>query len=186
MTFLMRIKTGKRGRKGDDCVRCGGCCTGTVVPVTDSDVRRLKKKSGLSPDKFVRLYGTGETDYERDRDGWVHFSYGRRLMGIKRPRNERCFFLDETNHCTAYEARPMTCRSFPYMVNLYDDGSLDELKLNRVVGCSVPFGARISKRQLVKTARQEDAQDEAYYRKLNRWNRNGGGSKTEFLKFLKV
>ena len=172
----------KKGRI--ECQRCSGCCSGTMVPLTDSDVKRLVKATGKPASDIVRRCDSGQTDYERDRDGWISLSYGKRILGI-RQRNKRCIFLDENDHCEAYLSRPMTCRTFPYQVEHYDDGTLEGITLNRAVKCKCPTGPAVSKKRLQQDGKKEDAEDEAYYKKLRRWNGNGhSGGKEEFLAFL--
>lgn len=179
MKITQRVKKAKK-----QCARCGGCCTGTVVPLSDGDIRVLVKATGRPAASFVRLYDHKDVDYERDREGWIQFPYGKRILGLKR-RRKRCIFLDENNGCTAYLVRPMTCRTFPWMVYLTDNGRLEEVVLNRDIDCGVRSGVAVTVRRLLNDARREDSRDRAYYRKVRKWNRNGHlGGKDKFLAFL--
>ena len=147
-------------------------------------VRRLVAGTGMQASDFVRFFDTTQTDFERDREGWIRFPYGRRLLGLRK-RNKRCIFLDGDNRCTAYDARPITCRTFPFMIDLDDNGTIENVEMNTGIRCGCPNGVHVSISRLRADARREDREDTAYYRKLRRWNNNGHtGGKETFLEFL--
>ncbi len=165
------------------CTRCGSCCIEPVPPVTDSDVRRLVEHTELPAAKVVRFYSSAEFDYDADREGWVRFSYGRRIMGLRRPRG-RCLFLDRDNHCTTYDARPMTCRTFPYDVELDESGRIAGLDIIRQSWCRRTRGSGPDPERLRLDARRETIEDELFFRRVERWNQNPAGDKDDFLRFL--
>lgn len=83
-----------------ECTQCGKCCTGGpgAVWVSDQDKKRLCEL--LKIDEV-----TLESRYLRQLDGrWA-------LEELKP--NYDCVFLDGKK-CTAYEARPLQCRTFPF------------------------------------------------------------------------
>ncbi len=166
------------------CARCGNCCIEPVPPVTDKDMARLIKATGLPADRIVRMYSSSEIAWESEREGWIRLSYGKRVIGLRR-RNDRCLLLTRDLCCSVYQARPMTCRTFPYEVELDQSGNITELDLNTGIKCGQKQGKGVDSRWLQRTARQEQAEDEAYYRKVERWNRQKErGGKLDFLRFL--
>ncbi len=166
------------------CARCGNCCIEPVAPVTDSDVRRLTKASGLPAGRIVRFYSGSEFDYESGRGGWVRLRYGRRVMGLRKPRG-RCVFLNPDNRCSVYRARPMTCRTFPFEVMLDAGGEVYSLTLTEGEFCRHRPGKGTDPDYLRRTARREDAEDRAYHRRVASWNSSGPhGTRLDFLRFL--
>lgn len=87
------------------CERCPAyCCSYPRIPVTSSDVRRLARYLGLSPETVGRKFTKkGEEDGEIILRHQPDKTYG-----------TVCRFLDvETRGCTVYEARPAICREYP-------------------------------------------------------------------------
>ncbi len=88
-----------------NCLNCPAyCCTYTLIPVTDFDLKRLAKHHGVSVKKaeakFTK-YGDEENPRVLRHRADEHFKTA-------------CMFLDqETRRCTIYEGRPRICREFP-------------------------------------------------------------------------
>ncbi len=91
------------------CARCGECCRhvkGTVV-LDSLDGYRLAKHFGMRVDDFLLKYG----DYFILDEG-SHFPLY--TLSVTGPA-EQCIFL-EGNRCTVRDARPGTCRMYPFWV----------------------------------------------------------------------
>lgn len=166
------------------CGRCGTCCIEPVVPVTDSDVIRLCKGTGLEPGKIVTFFSMDEMAFDPESDIWIQFKSGKRAMGLKK-RNDRCLFLSSTICCKAYEHRPMTCRTFPYMIDFDELGNPERVRKNKIVDCK-SFRKGLSYLDpVVSNVRIEINEDELYYTKIREWNkRDVTDNKEEFLKFI--
>ncbi len=168
------------------CTNKAICCKDTIVPITDADVKRLMTATGLPADEIIRLYSPSDLQYDNDHT-WIRMGYGKRIIGLKKKGNQ-CKFLNDHGLCTVYDARPITCRTYPYMVQLDEDGNLDELELNTDVDCCGRLGRHWTRKKLLADARIEDAEDDKYidqlraYEKRVRSGRNRG--KRGLLKFL--
>ena len=84
------------------CTGCGACCTGTpgYVFLSPTDLARLAEHFGLTEEQFTATY-------TRSVDGGVAL--------IDQNAAGDCVFLHE-KRCTAYDARPTQCRTFPWWV----------------------------------------------------------------------
>jgi len=85
------------------CTECGQCCTGApgFVWVTRDDIRRLAVH-----------YGLDETDFARRHVRRVGTRYS-----LTERANGDCTLLEwdgDKGVCTAYEQRPLQCRTFPF------------------------------------------------------------------------
>ena len=83
------------------CTECGDCCTGApgYVWVTQEEINALAARLEIPVLEFERRFV--------------------KTVGIRRTLKERknydCVLLDpETRKCTAYEARPRQCRTWPF------------------------------------------------------------------------
>jgi len=155
-----------RASDGFACARCAGCCTGTVVPLNGADLRRLVRKTGLAADRIVRLYDSSEVEFESDSPLWIRMRYGARVLGLRAQRDMRCMFLDEHGLCSVYDARPATCRTFPFMVELDDDGSLAENEMTSRLDCPAARIGVVLPEDVLHAARRETADDRAYAARL--------------------
>ncbi|MBD3320596.1 MAG: hypothetical protein GF350_05815 [Chitinivibrionales bacterium] len=167
------------------CSKCAICCSEPVVPVTESDVRRIMKHTGMEARRIVRLYSYSEACYDQDSDLWVQFSYGRRLLGLKKKQGH-CIFLSPANRCTIYDFRPLTCRTFPFQES--DSNTGPPIKLIRdVVKCRLKVPDAKLQPGLKKQMALEDHEDDLYERKVRKWNRQKEpGGFSEFLRLLKL
>ncbi|MEX0645094.1 MAG: YkgJ family cysteine cluster protein [Parvularculaceae bacterium] len=109
-------------KKKYDCLKCPAyCCTYSLIPVNDRDLKRLAKHFGLSAraaEKKFTKYGDEETPRVLRHSNDEHFV-------------SSCTFLDkESRRCTIYEARPEICRAFPTQSRC---GYYDFLKFEREV-----------------------------------------------------
>lgn len=84
------------------CTGCGKCCTGSpgYVWLTREDIRRFACFFHLSEVEFLKRYAR-------------RVGKGISLKEEKSGANHNCIFLKDTQ-CTAYEARPRQCRTFPW------------------------------------------------------------------------
>ncbi len=166
------------------CARCGDCCTIPEVPVTHKDVARLVKHTGLSASALVRFCPFSEMDYDENSGLWIKFKSTRRAM-VLRKRGERCIFQTPEKACSAYEARPQTCRTFPYSVE-FEGKKIDEIRLNEVMKCNAVKCGKgcIDIDTVIANIKKENREDSEYHKLVKRWNlsNNAGGVK-DFLKF---
>jgi Fe-S-cluster containining protein len=166
------------------CNRCGTCCTEPIVPVTDSDVYRLCQFKDVSADKIVTFYGKDEIDFDSSSGFWINFKDGRKVMGLRKPK-DRCTFLTKDELCSVYEERPMTCRTFPYMIDFDDDCNPKSVKQNKIVNCKSCRKGLSTLEDKGKEVLIELAEDEAYFEKVDEWNAHKTfGSMKDFLKYL--
>jgi len=79
-----------------DCRTCANCCKALTITPKPTDIKRLSDHLQIEPFEFRQRYL--KKDFEGD------------LVMKQRP----CPFLKQ-NKCSAYEARPETCRSYPHL-----------------------------------------------------------------------
>ena len=84
------------------CTQCGDCCTGApgFVWVNKTEIHQLAAE-------------VGETDIDRFERVYV------RKVGIRKslkefPNGDCVFFDSQSRKCTAYNARPRQCRTWPF------------------------------------------------------------------------
>jgi uncharacterized protein len=85
-----------------ECTMCHACCRFEpgYVFLSESDVQRLMKGTGLSREEFLETYCRT-----------VPIG-GARMLSLKEKENYDCIFWD--NGCTVYRHRPLQCRSYPF------------------------------------------------------------------------
>jgi Fe-S-cluster containining protein len=168
------------------CTGCGNCCRNTLVCITDKDVRRIIDATGKSPLEFVRFYTHDEVSMSENDPLWVRLEKRKAVMGL-RSRADHCIFLEnETNRCTIYEHRPVTCRDHPFNVTFSATGAVKNISLSRIVKCPHEWDGDISRRELRQIQTWNERQEESYVEKVKRWNKQKGGPRTgpAFLRFL--
>ncbi len=167
-----------------ECRRCSICCIEPIVPVTDSDVKRICRALKKPAERIVRFYSIKEMDYDPESALWIRFVQGKRAMGLRK-RLSRCIFLDDTNNCLIYSHRPMTCRTFPYDIDLDQDDKPRKVKLNQIVSCSCKRKKRSSLEEVIKNVKAELKEDSKYYGQVERWNQHKApGTVGDFLRFM--
>ena len=168
------------------CTGCGNCCRDTVVCITDADIQRIVDGTGKSPLKFVRFYTHDKISMSTNDPLWVKFNDQKAVMGL-RSIQDRCVFLDdETNLCTIYEHRPVTCQDHPFNVTFSDTGAVEKISLSKIVKCPHAWDGDVSRRELRRVQTWNERQEESYLKKVGEWNRSKTGQKTRpaFLRFL--
>jgi Fe-S-cluster containining protein len=124
-------------------------------------------------------------EFDRDAEVWIKFSYGKRAMGLRR-KNDKCMFLDDNNRCRVYPSRPMTCRTFPYVIEYDDDGKV-EVSLNDIVSCKCKKVADTDLNSVIGDTVTEDQEDGEYFDKIDEWNmQQKTGGTGDFLTWCKL
>jgi uncharacterized protein len=89
-----------------DCKKCPGyCCSYPLIEVTRSDIARLARHFGV--------------DAATAEERFTKYDAAEKVRALRHRKDEyfgsACRFLDpEKRRCTVYEARPDTCRGYPY------------------------------------------------------------------------
>lgn len=86
-----------------ECQRCSFCCGHSpgFVYLSLSDLERLCKFHKMSKKEFVDKYCR-----------WVNYYYGATVLALIEMKNYDCILWN--NGCTAYEARPVQCSTYPF------------------------------------------------------------------------
>jgi Fe-S-cluster containining protein len=172
-----------------DCGQCSSCCRDIKVDVTGADLERLVKHTGIPADKLVKMYSPADTSDEEESD-WIELSYGKRALELNKRRNGDCVFLAKDKTCTAYDARPMTCRIFPVCVVSDNRNNIVALEISdvitdRTIKCKRTRGKGRSYTSFMSTAEQSQIEDEIFKKKVDEWNDlHSNGMKNDFLNFL--
>jgi Fe-S-cluster containining protein len=151
------------------------------------DAARLIRHTGLPAGAIVRFCPSSEMAYDADSGLWIKFKSGRRAM-VLRKRRGRCVFQTPERSCSAYAARPQTCRTFPYSITI-DGGAVTEIALNTVMKCNA-VKCQNSKGAIdidaaIANVRKENREDSEYHKLVKRWNMSYcGGAVKDFLKFV--
>ncbi|MCK4933960.1 MAG: YkgJ family cysteine cluster protein [Simkaniaceae bacterium] len=98
------------------CTGCGKCCTGApgYVFLTEEDIETLAKHFNISNLDFLKKYTR---------------QIGHQISLLEDPKNYDCTLLKEGKFCSAYSARPVQCRTFPFWEeNLKSPKAWEELK----------------------------------------------------------
>lgn len=94
------------------CTACGNCCRTLRVAVTAADVARLTAATGRAASDLVQWLSADEVDMTGEPQSFVELRVGRRLMVLAHA-GQGCALLS-ANLCSAYAARPLDCRTFPF------------------------------------------------------------------------
>ena len=88
-----------------DCKKCPGyCCTYPLIALDKRDVERLARHFGIAFEQAKRKFTV---------ERWGH-KYSMRRKADKIFGMACRFFDTKKRRCTVYEARPSTCRDYPY------------------------------------------------------------------------
>jgi len=89
-----------------DCGKCPGyCCSYPLIEVNRADIARLARHFSL--------------DYATAEERFTKYDAGEKARGLRHQKDkffgQVCRFFDiKERRCTVYEARPDTCRDYPY------------------------------------------------------------------------
>ncbi len=92
------------------CQQCSHCCRSEpgYVYLSRSDLTNLSACFNLSDKVFVEKYCR-----------WVPYYNGEEVLSLIEKPGYDCIFWD--NGCTAYQARPIQCRTYPFWTYLLQD-----------------------------------------------------------------
>jgi len=175
------------------CSRCGECCRIPVVPVTHKDAARLIKLTGKPANKIVRFSSSEEMSYNEESGLWIKFKTGKYAMVLRKKKSGRCMFQTADHACSAYAARPQTCRTFPYNVEFADETNktVKRIGINKIMDCNAVKSSNIDLDALVTNVRKENREDKEYHRLVKRWNKspqsitcNDKRGAADFLRFV--
>lgn len=133
-----------------------------------------------------------QIDLDDEPEAFVRLRSGRRVMILRHVRGG-CVLLDSKNRCSAYQARPLGCRVFPFDSKFDRAGKLQRLELIQATDCSHDRSGK----QSVPTIRRQQLsfldEVDAYQAKIGAFNQlqRSRGQKgrslmtsADFLRFL--
>ena len=166
------------------CTCCANCCREPIVLVTDEDVRRVADHTGQVASEILKFYRPDDIEWSTDKPEWIKLKSGLRIMGLRRNKSG-CQYLGEDDLCTIYEHRPVTCRRYPFDVELDEDGEIDSISISTSVECPYELDGCTSLSQLNAVCAWEEKEETPYFAKVKNWNRKGKpGGKKAFLQHL--
>ncbi len=94
------------------CNRCSDCCrlSPGVVYLTYDDLHRLCAKFQLEEDQFISMYCR-----------WLWYVDNTEVLCLKEMKNYDCVLWKKECGCTAYEARPLQCSTYPFWSWMIED-----------------------------------------------------------------
>ena len=176
------------------CTGCGNCCKEPLLPLTDSDIRRIVRHTGEAVTELVRWVDRNGIDMDDEPEAFVTLRQGKRVM-VLRHTSGRCHYLGPDDRCTIYGQRPLGCRIFPFDPTFTDGGKLRRLKLIPATECKYELDGdnEVGSMQALHTKHLSTTN--AYQAKVADWNqrqaaRRQSGKKAqtaaEFFDFLGI
>jgi Fe-S-cluster containining protein len=166
------------------CTCCGNCCREPIVLVTDDDIRRIMRRTHQEATDIVDFYTHDEIEWSKKKPGWIKLKSSRRIMGLRR-NEDGCQYLGDDDRCTIYEHRPVTCRRYPFNVEIDDNDEIEFLSISDAVECPYELDGQNSAEQLKAVCDWEDEEEIPYHDKVKKWNRGKKRSgRRKFLAYL--
>ena len=131
------------------CQQCSGCCRHDpgFVYLSREDLDLFLEKLSLSQDEFIHTYCR-----------FVPYYDGEEVLCLKEKKNYDCIFWD--NGCTAYTARPIQCRTYPFWSYIIKS---EEMWNNESKSCpGINKGDVHSFEEIRATSKQNDANKVLY------------------------
>jgi lysine-N-methylase len=100
-----------------DCHQCGHCCKGSVVPLSEADVERLRAQKWEKREEF-------KNTPVMVRESWLGHSHR-----LAQRADGSCVFLMPDGRCQihselGFEAKPLVCRMFPLQIVPRDNSAV--------------------------------------------------------------
>lgn len=94
------------------CNRCSDCCrlSPGVVYLTYDDLHRLCDKFQLEEKQFIDMYCR-----------WMWYVDNTEVLCLKEMKNFDCVLWKKECGCSAYEARPLQCSTYPFWSWMLED-----------------------------------------------------------------
>jgi Fe-S-cluster containining protein len=166
------------------CTCCGNCCREPIVLVTDEDIRRIQAHTGQAAHEIVDFYKPKEIAWKKSQPGWLNLKSGRHIMGLQRT-DKGCQYLGADERCTIYEHRPITCRRYPFDLEISDAGAIELLSISQSVECPYELDGKNELTEIKALADWEAEEENPYFEKLGSWNQKKKlRGRKKFLKFL--
>jgi Fe-S-cluster containining protein len=176
------------------CTSCANCCKDLRVPLTTADLQRVVAQSALPVAEIVEWLPAAEVDLTGEPGSLVLLDHGsqRALMALAQSAGA-CRFLGPDGLCGVYEARPGSCRLYPFDAAYGRRGGLRRLRLLGGTSCEFARDGHTDVHALRHADEQRWREQRAYQAQVATWNRAQqhrlrfgrralGGS--EFLRFL--
>ncbi len=173
------------------CLRKGFCCRRYWIPVTHLDIARIRSFTGLPVRELVdlkpvRVYGRYPQIPTIIVDGEP------RYLSLRDRDDGTCAFLDlEKGTCRIHPVKPLVCRFYPFTYRVEGSEIVVTVAEGAIGSCPglvdddapipldvVEYVKRLAERHMFELALWRAACIE--------WNRGGGGSREEFLRFLEA
>ena len=112
------------------CTECGNCCRDLRVPLTTADLRRLVDSTGLPASEVVAWLPTANVNLTGEPGSLVLLDHdaGHTMMALAQDAGA-CRFLGADERCRVYEARPASCRLYPFDPSFGSRGGIRRLRL---------------------------------------------------------
>jgi len=152
------------------CNGCGECCRRLRVAITHRDLGRLVRQLELPPAELVGWLEPEQVDFESESASFVALPAGPRLMVLAQAHGA-CRFLSADGRCGAYSARPLDCRSYPFVLERDDERRVTRLALFEPAGCGDRGSSAMSLDELTREDDERSAALADYVTLVGRWNR---------------
>jgi Fe-S-cluster containining protein len=151
------------------CTQCGNCCKDPLLPLTDSDIKRIKRQTGEETSELVRWVDSDGIDMDDEPEAFVTLRQGKRVM-VLRQEARGCHYLGVDDRCTIYAHRPLGCRIFPFDPTFFESGKLRRLKLIDATECKYELDQHNDLDQIRELHQKHQRATLVYQAKVARWN----------------
>ncbi|NPA96812.1 MAG: YkgJ family cysteine cluster protein [Crenarchaeota archaeon] len=172
------------------CLKRGFCCRRYWIPVTHLDIARISSYLGVDAAevvdlKPVRIYGSYPQIPTVLVDGEPQY------LALRDREDGSCILLDPSSgKCAVHDVKPLVCRFYPFTYRL-EGGEVRVVVAEGAIGSCpglVDDDAPIPQRVVEEVRRLAERHmfEIALWRAACiEWNRGGGGSREQFLEFLR-
>jgi Fe-S-cluster containining protein len=154
------------------CTGCGNCCKTLRVAVTARDLGRLVRATAEPCAELVEWLAPDTVDMSGEPASFVELPAGRRLMVLaQRAGGGACRWLDSSERCSVYAARPYDCRLYPFHLDrLLERADVASLSLLSFTDCDHERDGETDVDALLQDDSARSRELAEYQRVVARWN----------------